>query len=399
MFVRTNRTKAVTSTRVLGWVIAAIVASSVALQSHRVLAQNRVEAKVGTPLSSFRAHEPARPTEPWARHFIVFSPDGQKLISGGAEKSVKVWNVGTGELEATLVGHSAGVRCAAISEDGKLLVTGSVDHSIGIWDLAIGKSEKFLQKKHLDSIDAVAISPDARTIASAGSDRVFVLWNVRREPRFSSPAQELPVNRIAFSPDGLLLATGTGDVLQWKEPGEVKLWDVRTGEERDVLLGHSSCVGPVVFSPDGQLLATGTADGTLRLWDVAARTEVLAKNFGTGVRAIAFLGNGSTLAIGQWPGRVFLWDSTTGQREANYLGHQGQNVMVESVAVSPDGTTVASTGTDGMVHLWAVPDSTRDGERPLWHARADGKPTTAETVRQWAAAPNGNPAAKDQSDN
>ncbi len=385
--------------RTLGWVIGASVASCVALQSHWALAQNRVEAKVGTPLSSFRAHETARPTEPWARHFIIFSPDGEKLISGGAEKSVKVWKVGTGALEATLVGHTAGVRSAAISQDGKLLVTGSVDRSVGIWDLATGKSEKFLQKKHLDSIDAIAISPDAKTIASAGGDRVFVLWNARREPRFSSPAQELPINRIAFSPDGLLLATGTGDVLQWKEPGEVKLWDVRTGEERDVLFGHSSCVGPVVFSPDGQLLATGTADGTLRLWDVAARTEVLAKNFGTGVRAIAFLGDGCTLAIGQWPGRVFLWDYTTGQREAIYLGHQGQNVMVESVAVSPDGTTVASTGTDGMVNLWAVPSSTRDGERPLWHARADGKPTTAETIRQWAAPPDGKAGAKDQSDN
>jgi WD40 repeat protein len=214
-----------------------------------------------------------------------------------------------------------------------------------------------------------------------------MLWNGEgRAPSFHSPEQDLAVNRIAFSPIGNLLATGAGEVSQWREPGNVKLWDAESGDEMANLAGHVACVNAVVFSPDGSLLVVGTAEGMLRIWDVAARTELSATNFGTGVRTIAFLADGRTLAIGQWPGRVFLWDRTTQKREIAWAGHEDPDAMVAAVVVSPDGSLIASTGTDGMIYLWPVPDMAADGKRRLWKLPGEVKPTSADLVRRWTPA-------------
>jgi WD40 repeat protein len=340
-------------------------------------AVGRGAAPLVPPLASFLAHSPMAT-------FVLFSPDGKRLISGGSDKLIQVWEMQTGKLERTLLGHASAVKCGALSADGKTLVTGSTDRTVRVWDVDSGATQKTL-RAHADSVDSIALAPDAKTIASGGRDRVFLLWNIDgRAPSFHSPEQELPVNRIAFSPDGKLLATGAGDVSQWREPGDVKLWNAATGDEAGDLFGHAACVNAVVFSPDGSLVAVGTAEGMLRIWDVATRTEFSATNFGRGVRTIAFLADDRTLAIGQWPGRVFLWDRTTKKSVVAYAGHDDSEAMVDVVAVSPDGSLIASTGTDGMIYLWPVPATAVDGGRRFWKPPGDGKPTSADLVRQWA---------------
>jgi WD40 repeat protein len=333
----------------------------------------------GAPLASFTAHERSGT-------FVLFSRDGKQLISGGSDNLVQVWDMQTGEQERTLLGHTEAVNCGALSLDGKFLVTGSWDQTVRLWDLDSGIPKKTL-KGHTAAVDAVALAPDAKTLVSAGTDRVFRLWNVAsREMTFTSPVQDLPVHRTAFSPDGKLLATGTGNVYEWKRAGEVKLWDAATGEEIAVLSGHSACVNAVVFSPDGKRLATGTADGMLRIWNVAEHEEVSATNLRSGVRTIAFFADGQTVAIGQWPGRVFLWDPATRKPGPTYTGHEKPDAMVDSIALSPDQSVIASTGTDGMIYLWPVPEATADGKRKLWKMPADGQQPLAEIVRQWKSA-------------
>jgi WD40 repeat protein len=344
------------------------------------------------PLASFLAH--ARPAS-----FVLFSNDGKRLFSGGSDNLVQVWEMQTGELELTLMGHTSGVKCGALLPDAKVLVTGSWDQTVRVWDVDAGNSKMPL-RGHTDTVDAIALSPDGKIIASGGSDRVFHFWNrAAREVSFTSPEQDLPVNRIAISPDGTLLATGTGKPAEWRRAGEVKLWDAVTGESLALLPGHAACVNTVVFSPDGKLLATGTAEGMLRIWDVATRAELSATNLGLGVRTIAFLGDGQTLALGQYPGQVLLWDLATRTRVLAYAGHESREAMVDHVSLSPDGSLIASAGTDGMIYFWPVPESNPDGKRRLWQRPADGTPTAAELVTKWKAdargdAPAGEPAPK-----
>ena len=328
------------------------------------------------PLASLLAH--ARPAS-----FVLFSNDGKRLFSGGSDNMVQVWELQTGEQELTLLGHTYGVKCGALSQNGKVLVTGSWDQTVRIWDVNAGDSKKPL-RGHTDAVDAIALSPDENIIASGGSDRVFRFWDLAaRELLFTSPEQEFPVNQIAFSPDGALLATGTGKAAEWRRAGEVKLWNAVTGESLALLPGHAACVNVVLFSPDSKLLATGTAEGMLRIWDVATRTELSATNLGLGVRTIAFLGDGQTLALGQYPGQVLLWDFATRTRVLAYAGHETRDAMVNNLSLSPDGSLIASAGTDGMIYFWPVPQSTPDGKRRLWQTPADGKPTAAELVTKW----------------
>jgi len=147
---------------------------------------------------------------------------------------------------------------------------------------------------------------------------------------------------VAFSPDGVTLASGGNDET-------VRLWDVSTDKERARLTGHAGAVRSVAFSPDGTTLATGGSDKTVSLWDVSAAEQRARLTGHTGaVRSVAFSPDGTILASGGNDGIVRAWDTGTGEQRIRLTGHAG---LVWSVAFSPDGT-LASGGADETVRLW-----------------------------------------------
>jgi WD40 repeat protein len=89
---------------------------------------------------------------------------------------------------------------------------------------------------------------------------------------------------------------------------------------------------------------------------------------------------------------VFLWDIPTRRPIISYTGHTKPQAMVDHLALSLDGSLIASAGTDGMVYLWPVPEKTPDGKTRLRPMPAEGKPTTAEIVAKWNATVPGTPA-------
>jgi WD40 repeat protein len=202
-----------------------------------------------------------------------------------------------------------------------------------------------------------SLSPDGKSVVYAktiGTDTALYLLRIGgRSPIRLSPTAPAHDQQPAFSPDGDLVATATGDWKDWRVPGEVKLWSAKTGAELASLPGHTAQVNAVEFSPDGRRLATG-AGSHLRVWDVASRKLVSESNTRAGVRRISWFPDGERLALARYPGHVGIWNLQTAGMETVFAGHAK---MVQAVAVQSDGTLIVSAADDGTVLLWPVPAS------------------------------------------
>jgi serine/threonine protein kinase len=107
---------------------------------------------------------------------IAISRDGQTLVSGSADNTIKIWDLKTGELKHSLTGHTSYIGSLAISPDGQSLASGSADNTIKIWNLKIGKLENTLAG-HSNIVNSIAISPDGQTLVSGSWDDTIKIWN------------------------------------------------------------------------------------------------------------------------------------------------------------------------------------------------------------------------------
>ena len=262
----------------------------------------------------------------------------------------------TDEHERTFTGHTSGIRNMLFNTDGSTSESENQDGTVWQWDPVINGRYRTLADGAL-SFNSVAFSPDGHTLASGGEDYTVRLW----EAGVGMLKQTLTghtsvVYSVAFSPDGRTLASGSQDKT-------VRLWDMETGALKQKL-GHTAIVYSLAFSPDGRTLASGYG-GTVQLWDTekGKRTQRFTGHTSS-VRGVAFSPDGRTLAS-RIRDAVWLWDAATGkhkqtlnaqhmEKSSNTLFHNDYRLRNYSVSFSPDGHTLASGGSDGIVRLWHV---------------------------------------------
>jgi WD40 repeat protein len=243
-------------------------------------------------------------------------------------------------------GHTDSVTAVAVSPDGRTLASASADGTVRLSD-ARGHRQLGVLRGHTDAVTAVAFSPDGRMLASASADGSIRLWDARTHEQLGL-LRGGPFGGVAFDPEGRTLASAGDDAT-------VRLWDVRS--ERQLggpLRGHAGAVRGVSFSPDGRTLASAGADSTVRLWDVGGRRQLgrpLRHESGYEVTGVAFSPDGDTLASASQDGTVGLWDLRRQRARTLLRGHAN---WVLGVAFSPDGQTIASASADGTVRLWDV---------------------------------------------
>jgi len=364
---------------------------------------------------------------------VEFSADGQLLLSGGEDNTVRVWDVATRKPLKVIRGHGGQVRSCRFAPDGRHVLSGSHDHQAKIWDLAGYEEVRVFRGRvlegHTDAILGAAFSPDGRQIITASRDRTAKTWDFRtgKEIRLFREGHEFLASAALFTPDGKRLITAAVDnttriwdvasgtqlialertgpsaalalspdgrwILTGSDAQTAKLWDAQTGQLLRTLEGHRLEVSAVAVSPDGKFFFTGDRKGQCRLWDAeSGEQNWLAEGHSRGITDAAFLPDGSRILTASLDNTVGQWDAAEGgERLDLVLKHPD---AVTSVAVSPDGRQALTTCADQVVRLWDVETATAvgtlGGDGEMIHRAAfspDGRyaltAAADNTVRLW----------------
>ncbi|MEB3180268.1 MAG: protein kinase [Nostocaceae cyanobacterium] len=275
---------------------------------------------------------------------VAVSPNGKIMVSGSADKTIKLWNLANREAIRTLNGHKDWVVALAISPDSTILASGSSDKTIKLWNLETGELIATL-KGHKNWVSSLAFSPDGKTLASASADETVKLWNVKTlEEIRSLKGHTNDVNTVTISPDGKTIASGSFR--------DMKLWNLANGVQMRTIKGHNDWVMSLAFSPDGKTLASGSSDKKITLWNTrdAAPYRVL-DGHSKEVFSVAFSPDGQTLASGSGDSTVKLWNLATAEEIRTLTGHGD---IVYSVAFTPDGKSVISGSKDNTIKIWQL---------------------------------------------
>ena len=286
---------------------------------------------------------------------IAYSPDGSRLAVG-ASTGIWLYDAATGEERSLLGGHTGVVTSIAYSRDGKMLASvhnayGNVEHRkhyVALWDTATStliKTLSYKRRGYTVPINSVAFSPDGTRVA-VGDNQGGLLWNVGTGTLIGTLAGKR-VESVTFSPDGRTIAGGHNLV---HDSAPLTLWDGSTGAFKEALHPTERLIMDVAYSPDGTILACATTDGRVILWDVAASLPIdtFVVFEGNTPNVVAYSPDGKMIAVGA-ARKVSIWDAATGKRRHFLSGHIAS---IRSIAYSPDSKTVASGGDDGTVRFW-----------------------------------------------
>ncbi len=287
---------------------------------------------------------------------LAATPDGTRFVTGGADRTARVWETATGKTLATFTSaalpsagetREVGVSAVAISPDGTVVAAGTVEGTLQLWPLT-ADDESRKSADATDSLWNVAVSPDGTTFATVGADKVARLYDSATGKLVKSLTGHAgAVPALAYLSD-TVLATASGDRL-------VKLWDATTGRATD-LAGHTSAVLAVTANGPTRRVFSGGVDQTVRAWDAAGK-PLGAWAAGSPVTALAARPDGTRLAVGTADGTLtILTAPATGDpvRVASIAAHTSG---VGAAAFHPDGVRLLTCGGDGLAKLWTVNDA------------------------------------------
>ena len=321
---------------------------------------------------------------------MAFAPDGGTIASTSSDGTTRLWNLPGASGRATLRSRSGSVGPVAFLPDGRSLFTGGADGSLRRWDAADGHAQVFRTEAHRRPWRRWPLPATVKYWPAAAGDRQLKLWDVAAQlaPR-PFAGVEAKVRSLVLSPKGNVLASATTN-------GVIQLWDPNRGLERCDPIELGTQEVELALSPDGKILAAlpvGSGSNSPRLWDSAACKEIdrLAGE-PVDARALVFTPDGGSLVTAGGPPTVFGLDAKRPRRT-----FKSPRSVVRSIAVSPDGSTIATAGTDNLVTVWdvavGVPFATLKGHtRPVLSIAfsPDGKTLassgTDRTVRLWDVA-------------
>jgi hypothetical protein len=310
-----------------------------------VLSAVLVAAAIGL-LLWFRA--PATPQHDGEISALAYRSDGQILVSGSDDRTIKLWKMPDMRLLHTLAEHDRGVTAVALSAGGRYLASASQDRTAKIWNVASGQLQQVFKDKL--GLTGVALSRDGRLLASSG-DNTIKIWNVPEARLVRVLDHDDYVEGFDFSPDARLLASATDDEA-------VRIWDVGTGKLVGGPLRHDEAVERVAFSPDGRFVASGDFLGTVKIWStstwltvqtLSTQAEAASRGRKSPIASLSFNSTGSLLLAATSLGRVKLWEAPVWREVVDVRADL--NGSANTWTLSPDGRSLAIGTIDGYIKI------------------------------------------------
>lgn len=260
---------------------------------------------------------------------LVYSPDGQRIITTADDGKIKVWNVQSGFCIVTFTEHTSGVTACEFAKRGNVLFTASLDGSIRAWDLI----------------------------------------RYRNFRTFTAPTR-LSFSSIAVDPSGEVICAGSLDSFN------IHIWSVQTGQLLDQLAGHEGPIAALDFAPNGGTVVSGSWDCTVRIWSIFGRTQTSEPlQLQADVLDVAFRPDSKQLAVSTLDGQLTFWSVSDASQQAGVDGRRdvsgGRRLADRRTAAnaagtkafgaikySADGTCILAGGTSKYICLYDVQSGT-----------------------------------------
>lgn len=275
---------------------------------------------------------------------VIFSPKGQKIVTSGADGTVKIWNFFGQEL-AHWQAHQEGFKSLIFSPDGQSLATASYenDSKVIVWNLS-GKKLREFQTEQL-GVNHLTFSHDGKLMATAGADgtiRIYSLSGHKLAQWKTEQGEFYGVYHVSFSPDSKYLATAGQD-------GIAKVWDLSGKKLAELKNPQTKNIFSINFSPDGKTIATAGNDGIARLWDLSGKQIAEFIGHKGAITSISFSLDGERIiTTGGDDFTTIIWDAS-GNQIAQLKGDQS---AVLSHDVSRDSKYLVTAGREGIIRIW-----------------------------------------------
>jgi WD40 repeat protein len=291
---------------------------------------------------------------------ITWEPDGKRLATCSMDETIKVWNANTGHEDHTLRGHGASIASLAWGPE-RCLASMGMDGSLSVWNPLRDQESSVLPGQGTRTT-AVAWSPDGRRLASGSDDGWIRIWDpttqkivlaLKGHDERQVNTQFGLIRSLAWSPDGAYLASASVD-------GAARVWEIVSGREAFVLPADRGAVWCIAWKPDGTQFAAGSQDGMIRIVEEFNRIPNIrafsahtgrhpASDVRNGVRSLAWSPQGERLASSGWDTLLKVWDPIPGTELARMKGHRG---WVLDFSWRPDGKQLVTAGSDGLLMIW-----------------------------------------------